>query len=124
MIRHVLTVYRLTFDLGQSYRFRACTLGICIRLILSAFFRCISNFRVIAAFLYRSLMQRTGVRHNGKMCSVENGTEQIFCQLDSGIKAWFRRYVEMCIGGFVFQRYGKAHYMVAEFSVICLVVFA
>ena len=122
MIRHVLTVYRLTFDLGQSYRFRACTLGICIRLILSAFFRCISNFRVIAAFLYRLLMQRTGVRYNGKMCSVENGTEQIFCRLDSGIKAWFRRYVflmwkkehvEMCIGGFVFQRYGKAHYMVA-----------
>ena len=59
MICHVLTVYRLTFDLGQSYRFRACTLGICIRLILSAFFKCISNFRVIAAFLYRSLMQRT-----------------------------------------------------------------
>ena len=62
-------------------------------------------------------MQRTGVHHNGKMCSVEYGTEQIFCRLDSEIKAWFRRYVflmwkkehvEMCIGGFVFQRYGKS----------------
>ena len=35
MISCKIELYRLTFDLGQSYRFRACALGICIRLIVT-----------------------------------------------------------------------------------------
>ena len=35
-MRHLLILYRLAFDLGQSYRFRTCALGICIRLIDTA----------------------------------------------------------------------------------------
>ena len=43
---------------------------------------------------------------------------------DNVFLIWKKEHVEMCIGSFVFQQYGKAHYMVTEFSVICLVVFA